>query len=226
MSDGIGTTESKKDFVPIARVGDYPFCIVVQASSPINSMSDLLTAAKAKPGALRYSTGGNGGVGHLAGELFKNMAKLDIDHIPYKGLAQASAGLMGGQVDMTMADLATTLPRVKAGGPLKALGVTSAERVKWLPNVPTVSESGFPGYEVVLWNGLFLPHGTQKQIVDVVHAAMVSIFKTPDKKLTDRYDALGVILPLIETREAFAVFVKADLAFWKKTVEISGAAVD
>ena len=214
-----------KDFVPIAQVGNSPFCIVVQPSSPINSMKELMTAAKAKPAALRYSTGGNGSVGHLAGELFKSMAKVDIQHIPYKGLAPAIAGLMGGQVDMTMSDLATSLSHVKAGQ-LKVLGVTTAERVNWLPNVPTVSESGVPGYQVVLWNGLFLPEGTPKQIVDLLHATAVSIFKTPDKGLTDRYNTLGVIPPPIESQEAFAAFVKADLAFWGRIVRESGAAVD
>lgn len=213
------------DFVPIAQVGNSPFAVVVQQSSPLNSIDDLLRTARAQPGALRYSSGGNGSVGHLAGELFKSMAKADIQHIPYKGLASALGGLLGGQVELTMSDLASSLGYVRSGR-LKILGVTTKDRVSWLPNVPSISESGVPGYEVVLWNALFLPRGAPKHVVDRLHAAVVSIFKTPDKTLTDRFNALGVIPPPIESQETFAAFVKNELTFWSKVVKQSGAHVD
>lgn len=214
-----------KDFIPIGQLGNSPFCIVVQPSSPFDGTSELIAAAKARPGALRYSTGGNGSVGHLAGELFKSMAKVDIQHIPYKGLAPALAGLLGGQVDMTMSDLASSLGHVRSGR-LKVVGVTTKERVSWLPNVPSIAEAGVQGYEVVLWNGLFVPQGAPKSVVDKLHTTVVNIFKSPDKALTDRFNALGVILPPIETQEQFAAFVKKDLAFWSKVVKESGASVD
>ncbi|TAK80553.1 MAG: tripartite tricarboxylate transporter substrate binding protein [Betaproteobacteria bacterium] len=213
------------DFVPIAQVGTSPFAIVVQQSSPLNSVNDLLTTARGQPGALRYSSGGNGSVGHLAGEVFKSMAKVDIQHIPYKGLASALGGLLGGQVELTMSDLASSLGYVR-NGRLKILGVTTKDRVSWLPNVPSIAESGVPGYEVVLWNALFLPRGAPKHVVDRLHAAAVSIFKTPDKTLTDRFNALGVIPPPIESQETFAAFVKSELMFWSKVVKQSGAHVD
>jgi tripartite-type tricarboxylate transporter receptor subunit TctC len=213
------------DFVPVAQVGNSPFAIVVQQSSPFNSVSDLLTAAKAQPGALRYSSGGNGSVGHLAGEVFKSMTKADIQHIPYKGLASALGGLLGGQVELTMSDLASSSGYVR-NGRLKILGVTTKDRVTWFPNVPSIAESGVPGYEVVLWNGLFLPRGAPKSVVDRLHAAVVNIFKTADKALTERFNTLGVIPPPIESQETFAAFVKDELAFWSRAVKQSGAHVD
>ncbi|TAK80556.1 MAG: tripartite tricarboxylate transporter substrate binding protein [Betaproteobacteria bacterium] len=214
-----------KDFDPIARIGDSPFYIVAQASSPINTVQELITQAKAKPGALRYSSGGNGSVGHLVGEVFKSMAGVDIQHIPYKGLTAGIAGLLGGQVDITMSDLASALSTLKAGR-IKMLGVTTKQRVARLPNVPTIAESGVPGYEVVLWYGLMVPADTPKPVENLLHTTLRDIVTTPEKKVLDRYDALGIVPPEYSTQEAFSAFIKHDLAFWAKAVKNSGATTD
>ena len=210
-----------KDFIPIAPVGNSPFYIVVRSSSPIDSIEKLIASAKDRPDALTYSSGGNGSVGNLAAELLKSRAGINIVHIPYRGLAPAIAALMGGTVDMTMSDLATSLSSIRSGR-LKAIGVTTAARVRWLPEVPTVSESGVAGYQVVLWYGLFVPAAVPKEVVDKLYAAVVSVFKFPDKSLTDRYNALGDVLPSIQSREIFAAFVKSDLDFWQKTINDAG----
>lgn len=132
-----------KDFAPIAAVGNSPFGIVVRASGPINSFADLIEAAKQKPGALTYSSGGIGSMGNLAAELLKSRTGINILHVPYKGLQPAITGLLSGDVDMTFSDMATALPFIKAGS-VRALAVTPATRLPWIPDVPTISESAFP----------------------------------------------------------------------------------
>lgn len=206
-----------KDFIPIAPVGNSPFYIVVRSSSPINSIKKLTTLARDRPGTLTYSSGGVGSVGNLAMELFKSRAQINILHIPYKGLAPAITALMGGTVDITMSDLATSLSAIRSGR-LKAIAVTSNARAKWLPDVPTIAESGINEYQVVLWYGLFVPKGVPSEVLDKLYAAVVSIFKSPAKSLTDKYNALGDTLPSIESRETFAAFVKSDLHLWAKVV--------
>jgi tripartite-type tricarboxylate transporter receptor subunit TctC len=206
-----------KDFIPIAAVGNSPFGIVVKADSPIDSFATLIETAKKKPGALSYSSGGIGSMGNLAAELLKSRTGINIMHVPYKGLAPAIEGLMSGDVDMTFSDMATSLPFIKAGT-LRVLAVTPSTRLPWVPNAPTISESGVPGYNAVLWNGVFVPAATPAAVVDRLYNAIVDIYKNPDATLAARYDTIGETLPGIQSREAFQTFVGSDLALWKKTI--------
>lgn len=206
-----------KDFIPISSLGTAPFCIVVKSDSPIISFAKLLAAAKAKPGSLTYGSGGIGSVGNLAAELIKSKTASNIVHVPYKGLSPAIAGLLGGDVDMVFSDLAIALPFIKSGK-LRPLVVTSAARLPWLPDVPTVAESAIPGYEVVLWNGLFVPAGTPQEVVSRLNLAVRAIFSTADAALTERYTMLGELPPVNEDQKAFETFVKSDVTTWKKTI--------
>lgn len=206
-----------KDFAPIAAVGNSPFGIIVRADSPIDTFAKLVAGAKANPAVLTYSSGGIGSMGNLAAELLKSRTGINIVHVPYKGLQPAVAGLLSGDVDMTFSDMATALPFIKAGS-VKPLAVTPASRLPWIPDVPTIAESGVPGYNVVLWNGVFVPAATPQDIIDRLYTGIVNAYKAPDKALTDRYYTIGETLPKIQSREAFEAFVKSDLQLWKTTI--------
>ena len=207
---------SLENFIPIARVGDSPFAVLVGPEGP-RTLNELLATAKANPGKLNYSSGGNGSVGNISAELLKFASGEKITHVPYKGTGPAVAALMGGYVDVSFADLAACLPFIRAGK-VKALAVTTSERVKWLPEIPTASEAGLPGYEVVLWNGLFLPAGTPDGVVAKVYAAVNDMVSSPSPELIERYNQLGMVFPTSQSRTAFAEFVKADFASWKKRI--------
>ncbi len=209
------------DFVPIARVADGPFCIVVQSSSPFNSLQDLVAYAKAQPGSLNYGSGGNGSVSYLAVELFKSMAGVNIQHVPFTGLPAAITNVIGGQVQMSLPDLPSAAGHVRAGR-LKMLGVTSAKRIPALPGVPTVEEAGLPGYEVALWYGLLGPAALPPAIKDKLHSALAEVFASPDPTLVERLNAMGVVPAAAHTPEQFGSFLKSDLAFWKKLVDATG----
>ncbi|MDB5874294.1 MAG: LacI family transcriptional regulator, partial [Ramlibacter sp.] len=148
-----------KDFIPVALIAGQPLVLVVKAESPIRNVADLVAAAKAKPGTLSMASAGNGTVGHLSGELFAQRAGAKILHVPYKGAAPAATDLMGGQVDFYFATPQTVIPLIK-GGKLRALAVTSARRVPVLPDVPTIDESGYKGFEATDWKALVAPIGT------------------------------------------------------------------
>jgi tripartite-type tricarboxylate transporter receptor subunit TctC len=212
-----------KDFTPIARVADGPFALVVQSASQINSVQDLITAAKANPGSLNYGSGGNGSVSYLAVELFKTMAGVQIQHVPFTGLPAAIAAVIGGQVQLTLPDLPSAIGHVRAGR-LKMLGVTSAKRIPTLPEVPTVSEAGLAGYQVALWYGLLAPAGLPKDVKDKLHSTLAGVFNAPEPALAERLTALGVLAAAPNTPEDFGEFLGSDLSFWKKLVDATGAA--
>jgi tripartite-type tricarboxylate transporter receptor subunit TctC len=206
-----------KDFIPIAAAGNSPFGIVVKAGSPIDTFPTLIEMAKKKPGALSYSSGGIGSMGNLAAELLKSRTGINLMHVPYKGLAPAIDGLLAGDVDMTFSDMATSLPFIKAGT-LRVLAVTPSARLPWVPDAPTIAESGVQGYNIQLWNGVLVPVGTPADVVEKLHTAIVSIYEKPDAALIARYDTIGETLPAVESRETFEKFIGDDLALWKKTI--------
>lgn len=211
-----------KDFAPIAEVALSPLAVVVGPSLPVHSLKDLLALAKSKK--LNYSTGGIGSMGHLAGELLKSMTGAQIQHVPYKGLAPALADLLGGRVEITMSSLASANALLKSGQ-LRALAVSTSKRTPFLPDIPTIAESGVEGYDIAQWFGVLAPSGTPKQTVEKLNAALSAFLAKPDTALLERYTALGSI-PLMTSPEEFQSFIKTNLAFWKKTVRLANAKVE
>ena len=210
-----------KDFVPIARVADGPYCLVVQSSSQLDSVQDLIALAKTRPGQLNYGSGGNGSVSYFAVELFKSTAGVDLQHVPFTGLPAAIASVLGGQVQLTLPDLPSAIGHVRSGR-LKMLAVTSAKRVPSLPNIPTVAESGVLGYEAALWYGLLAPAGLPTYIRTKLHAALAGTFNSPEPALSERLNNLGVLPATPNSPEDFATFLRADVEFWEKQVKNSG----
>jgi tripartite-type tricarboxylate transporter receptor subunit TctC len=198
------------DFVPVALIAGQPLVLVVKAESPYRNLADMVAAAKAKPGSLSMASAGSGTVGHLAGELFAQRAGVKFLHIPYKGAAPAATDLMGGQVDIFFATPQSAIPLVK-GGKLRALAVTSAKRVPVLPDVPTVGESGYKGFEATDWKALVAPAGTPSDAVKRLNAAAEKALGQPDT-LT-KLLAEGSV-PLGGSPERFAQFLKAENARW------------
>jgi tripartite-type tricarboxylate transporter receptor subunit TctC len=204
-----------KDFVPIAHVLDAEGLLVVNPSVNANSVREILEMARAQPGKLSYASGGLGTTSHLAGELFKSTAKVDIVHVPYKGNSPAITDLLGGQTQMSFATMPTVLPHVKAGK-LRAIASIGLARTVALPDVPTVAESGLPGFEVSNWIGLFAPVGTPPEIVAKLNAEVQKIMRSPD--VQKRLEAEGArFIPT--TPEQFAAFQKDELVKWAKIIK-------
>ena len=204
-----------KDFVPIAHVLDAEGLLVVNPSVNANSVREILELARAQPGKLSYASGGLGTTSHLAGELFKSTAKVDIVHVPYKGNSPAITDLLGGQTQMSFATMPTVLPHVKAGK-LRAIASIGLARTVALPDVPTVAESGLPGFEVSNWIGLFAPVGTPPEIVAKLNAEVQKIMRSPD--VQKRLEAEGArFIPT--TPGQFAAFQKDELVKWAKIIK-------
>lgn len=210
------------DFAPITLAASVPLLLVVNPAVPAKSVKELIALAKAKPGQLNYASPGNGTSGHLAAEMFKSMAGVDIVHVPYKGGGPAIVDVIGGQVQMLILSAVATLPQVKTGK-LKALALTSLTRSADLPDIPTVSESGLPGYEVVLWYGTFAPAKTPAAIITRLNKEVVSIMQSPDMR--ERLAKEGG-RPVGNTPEEFQEIVKADVAKWAKVVKEAGIKVE
>jgi len=211
-----------KDFEAVALLASTPNVLLVHPSLNVKSVSDLIALAKSKPGKLNFSSGGNGATNHLAGELFKSMAKVDMVHVPYQGNAAALVDLLAGRVPIGWQIPSTVAQHIKVGKVL-ALGVTSPKRTPSMPDVPTIAESGLPGYEVALWYGVFAPAGTPKAIVNRLNAEIMKALATPEarERLTG-WDA--EFTP--NTPEQFTTRLKADIAKWAEVVKASGARLD
>jgi tripartite-type tricarboxylate transporter receptor subunit TctC len=214
--------DPQKDFVPVALVAQVPNVLVVHPSLPVQSVKELIAYAKIRPGALSFGSGSTGSTGHLAGELFKTMAGVDMAHIPYKGAAAAMQDLIGGRVDLMFDNLASSLAQVK-GGRVRALAVTTAKRSALAPELPTIAESGLPGFDISTWFGLFVPAGTPRPVVDRLHAEFTKALAAPDVR--EKMLNLGAE-PVGSTPEQFAAYVKAEAAKYAKLVKASGAKVD
>ena len=211
-----------RDFAPITQVNVMPNVLVVSPTSPVNSVKDLVALAKSKPGKLNYASSGPGTPYHLAAELFKAMTDTDIVHIPHKASGEARASVLGGQVDMMFDSLPTTVQQIK-GGKLKGLAITSTKRSALLPNLPTVSEAGVPGYEADLWLGLVAPAGTPAPIINRLHDETVKVLRSPE--VLESFRQQGVE-PAATTPAQFAAFLKNEVERWGKVVKFSGARVE
>lgn len=211
-----------KDLIPVVLVADAPLVLVVASQSPYKTLADLVAAAKAKPDELTFASPGNGTVAHLAGELFQSAAGVKFRHIPYKGSATAMNDLMGGQVQLFMASVPTALPQIK-NGKLRPLAVTSTKRAVALPDVPTIAEAGYKGFDANTWFGLLVPKGTPESIVTRLNTEANKVLKMPDVAAKFASEGGGAVGG---TPEEFAALLKADYGKWAKVVKDSGAKVD
>ncbi len=203
-----------RDFAPITMTAFAPMMMVVHPSVQAKSVQELVALAKANPGQINYATGGLGTSTHLPAELFMSMAGIKMVHVPYKGGGPALLGVMSGQSHMLMISMVGALPHVRSGK-LRGLALTSSKRMAELPDMPTMAESGLPGYEVVVWYGIFAPNGTPASIINQLHGAIVKILQT--REMRDRFAADGA-QPLGNTPAEFAVINKAEVTKWAKVV--------
>ena len=211
-----------RDFAPVSLISIGPFVLMTHPSVPAKTIKELIALAKSQPGKLNYASAGNGVANHLAGELFKQMAGIDIVHVPYKGAPQAVTDVLAGHMNMMFNSVAPIVGYIKTGK-IRVLGIASLQRSPQLPDVPTIHESGVPGFEAVNWFGMFAPGKTPRNIVNRVNAALVKTVKTPE--MQSQFIALGAD-PVGSTVEEFTAFVRRDMEKYEKVVRISGAKVD
>lgn len=212
----------EKDFAPVSLVAGMPFVLSVNPNLPVKSVAELVSYAKAHPGQLNFGSGGNASPPQLSGELFKSMAGINIIHVPYKTTAAAVTDVIGGQLQMMFAVGALGIPQVKAGK-LRGLAVTTPKRSPALPDLPTMIEAGYPGFEVLGWNGVLVPAKTPPAIINRLHDEIVRALQAPD--LRESLAAAG-LETMGTTPEEFASFMKTETARWTKVARQSGATVD
>jgi len=214
--------DTVKDFAPVSMIGAVPHIILVNPSLPVKTVPELVRLAKATPAEINYSSPGNGTPLHLAAELLKVIAGINMTHVPYKGAQPAMVSLMSGETQLTITTTVVATPLVKAGR-LRAVAVASAKRVATFPALPTVAESGVRGTESNSWYGMLVPAGTPRPIVDRLHAAMVRSLAAPD--IRANFAAQSVELSG-NTPEEFDALIRAEIAMWSKVVKASGARAD
>jgi tripartite-type tricarboxylate transporter receptor subunit TctC len=214
--------DTVRDFAPIGLISIGPFLLITHPSVPARSVKELIAFAKAKPGALNYASAGYGVANHLAMELFKHMAGVNIVHVPYKGAPQAVTDVLAGHMNMTFNSIAPVLPHVRSER-VRALGIASPKRSPQLPDIPTIAESGVAGYESENWFGMFAPAKTPKRIISLVNDALVKVVHTPEVK--SKFEALGAD-PVGNSPEEFAAFVRRDMERYRLVVKVSGARID
>jgi tripartite-type tricarboxylate transporter receptor subunit TctC len=214
------TFDTLKDITYVSLVAGNPHVLVVNPSVPAKSLKEFIALAKAKPGSITFASAGSGTVNHLSGELLKELAGIDMMHVPYKGSGSVMPDLLGGQVNALFAAMPTVTGHIKEGK-LRAIAVTTPKRFRGLPDVPTIAEQGYPGYDFSSWFGILAPAGTPKPIVDRLAAEVVKALKDPgvQDRLKD-YEIFG------STPDEFAAFVKADIEKTAKIIKASGATID
>ena len=214
--------DPEKDFIPISLIGTQANILVVNPTVPAHSMAELIELAKANPGKLNFASSGFGAAAHLAGELFKTEAKINIVHVPYKGAAPALQDVMAGHVQMMFATAASVIGLIKADK-VRALAVTTPKRTALLPDLPTVDELGIKGFDATTWHGLVAPAGTPKEVIDTLAFAAVEALKDPatQKSLMD----LGVDI-IGDTPKEFEAYIRAEIPKWTAVVKQSGAQID
>jgi tripartite-type tricarboxylate transporter receptor subunit TctC len=211
-----------KDFAPLTRVANVPNLLVANPAQPFKNVKELIAYGKAHPGQLNFGSSGNGTSIHLSGELFKTMANVDMQHVPYKGSAPAMTDLLGNQIAIMFDNMPSAIQHVRSGK-LRALAVTTAKRSPELPDVPTIAEAGLPGYEATSWFGLFAPAATPRAVVSKLNTAIVKVLANPEIKKKINEQGAEVYS---ETPEQFAAFIQKESVKWSKVVRDSGASMD
>ena len=211
-----------RDLLPVAMVAEVPNVMVVNPAVPARSVKEFIDHAKANPGRINYASSGSGTTLHMSAEMFKMMTGVDMLHIPYKGSAAALTDLIGGQVSVMFDNLPAAMPHIKSGK-LRPLAITTAARYPGMPDLPTVSESGVPGYEASAWFGIMLPAGVPGEVIARLNAEVNKIIVLPDVR--ERFDAQGAI-PRPMSAEQFGAFIRAEIEKWAKVVKASGAKVE
>ena len=214
--------DAVKDFAPISNLGLTPQTLVAGMSAPFKSTKEFVAAAKDKPGQVNYASLGSGSTSHLTMEMFRAAAGVKLNHVPFKGSADAHTQLIGGQIPVMFDAIPATMPHVKSGK-LRGLGIATLKRSSFLPDLPTIAEAGYPGFEAVGWIGIAAPGKTPPPILDKLNAEMVRILNQPDVK--ERLSTLA-FTPVGDTREQFAAYIKSEIAKWGKAVKESGAKAD
>jgi len=211
-----------RDLAPVSLLASTPNIVVVHPSVPARSVKELIALAKARPGQLDFASSGSGGSPHLAGALFNNLAGTRMNHIPYKGGGPAVIALVAGECSVGFATAPSVIHHVKSGR-LRGLAVTSAQRAPLVPDLPTVSEAGVPGYEAGAWQGLLVPTGTRREIISRLHAESSKVLKLPEVK--ERMDAAG-LTPIGSTPEDFGAYLRSEIEKWGKVVRSVGMRVE
>jgi tripartite-type tricarboxylate transporter receptor subunit TctC len=211
-----------KDFVGVAPVNSSDLLMVVHPSLPVKSVKEFIQLAKAKPRGLNYASSGTGTPYHMAGELFKAMAAVDVVHVPHKGSSEARTSVISGQVEM-MTDAITTMAPIAKSGRVRALATTGKTRSEVMPQTPTVSEAGVPGYEATIWLGIMAPAGTPKASIDRLNSEITKVLNRSDVRQAWREQGA---VPMIMTPSDFDGFLRGDIAKWAKIVKLSGARPD
>ena len=210
--------DTVRDFAPVSLLSQQPNIFLVHPSVPVKTVKDLIAYVKSKPGQVNFASSGTGGSQHLAGELLKSTAGIEMTHIPYKGSPPALVDVLAGRVPLMSSTMPPALPHIKTGK-VRAIAVTSAKRSPVLPEVPTVAESGVPGYEAIAWQGLVAPAGTPRPVIARVNAEFVKALKLPDvvAKLNDQG-----LETVASTPEWFAQYIKTEIAKWSKVIKAAG----
>ena len=211
-----------KDFAPVTQVASTPNVLVVNPAVPAKDVKEFIAYAKANPGKLNFGSGSTGSAGHLAGELFKSMAGVDMAHIPYKGAAPAMQDLVAGQVQLMFDNWSSSRGQVQAGK-IRALAVTTAKRSALAPDLPTIAESGLPGFDISTWFGIFAPAGTPKPALDRLHAEFTKALAAPDVR--EKMTNLGAE-PVGNAPEEFAAYIRAEAEKYARVIKASGAKAD
>jgi tripartite-type tricarboxylate transporter receptor subunit TctC len=211
-----------KDFTPITQLAQVPLVLVVPANSPIKSVKDLVEYAKANPGKVNFGSAGSASAQHLAGESFKIAAGIQMQHIPYKGSAPALTDLAGGQLQLMFDSMPSATPMINSGK-LRAIAVTTTVRAKARPDLPTIAESGFPGFDISTWYAYWAPKGTPADIIEKLAASAAQALKNPE--VIAKYEAMGAE-PVGSTPAQFAAYVESEAKKWNDIVKKSGAKLD
>jgi len=214
--------DALRDFAPVSLIAQVPLILVVNPGLPVKSVQELIALGKAEPNRLNFGSSGNAAAPHLAGESFKIATGIQMQHVPYKGSAPALTDLIGGQVQLIFDSMPSAMPHVKSGK-IRALAVTTAKRSPTVPDLPTIAESGVPGFDISTWYGVWAPAGTPKDIVNKVSAEIAKALQQP--AVRERLAALGAE-PVGNTPEEFAAYCQSELAKWSKIVRESGARAD
>ncbi len=210
--------DSIRDFTPVSIIASSPIAVMVQAKAPYRTIKDIVAAGKAKPGEIPFGSTGNGTIGHLTGELIQRVAGVKYIHVPYKGAAQAMPDLIGGRISFFLASLETAMPQMKAGT-IRTVAITSRERAPGVPDIPTVAESGYPGFETTTWYGILVPKATPTPIVSKLSAQITKVLEAPDVRERMITNGGATVKP---GPTEFAALIKRDLDKWRKVIQEAG----